>query len=85
MCGAYNPVVVQKGHASLIPCGHGTKVSCTKTQLNGRASLWHAFCTFIQDVRGRYKMSESETRFEKFSVNMKNWTQHEKLDATWKK
>ena len=46
--------------------------------------LWHAFCTFIQDVRGRYKMSESETRFEKFSVNMKNWTQHEVLDATWK-
>ena len=29
-------------------------------------------------------MSESETRFEKFSVNIKNWTQHEKLDATWK-
>ena len=38
VCEVYNPVVVQKGQASLIPCGHGTKDSCTKTHLNGRAS-----------------------------------------------
>ena len=38
MCGAYNPVVVEQGQASLIPCGLGTKDSCTKTHLSGRAS-----------------------------------------------
>ena len=38
MCGAYNAVAVQQGKAPLIPCGLGTKDSCTKTHLNGRAS-----------------------------------------------
>ena len=29
-------------------------------------------------------MSKSETRFEKFSSNMKKWTQHGKMEPTWK-
>ena len=38
-------------------------------------SLWHAFCTFIQHVRGRYKVE----------LLNKNEGQHENMDATWTK
>ena len=52
------------------------------TVLGVMAPVWQAFCTFIQDVRGRYKMSKSETRFEIFGSNMKKWTQHGKMETT---
>ena len=57
--------------------------------------LWHTFCTFIQDVRGRYKivkkgykveiLSGRETRFKRIRGNMKIWRQHEKMETTWPK
>ena len=58
--------------------------------------LWHAVCTFIQHVQGRYnivrkvckgerligKMFERAARFLSFSGNMKKWRQHGKMDTT---
>ena len=54
--------------------------------------VWHAFCTFIQHVQGRYnivrkvckverlvgKMLERGACFRSFSGNMKKWRQHGK-------
>ena len=62
----------------------------------GQSNIWHAFCTFIQHVQGRYnivrkvckveiligKMFERGASFLSFSGNMKKWRQHGKMDTT---
>ena len=43
--------------------------------------LWHAFCTFIQHVRGRYNMVRKGYKVELLNENE---GKHENMDATWK-
>ena len=54
--------------------------------------LWHAFCTFIQHVQGKYKierligkMLERGASFLTFSGNMKNGGNMEKWIQPWTK